>query len=609
MKIDYSERKRFQSMYSTQKYVQTKSLLDIPKSVLKNVKLISLPLGKSGDVFGSYANRMADYYGDIDVIQLISDFKDIKEIGPKTAKAIQEVVQKIKEERTHWYSEVKAGLDHAYVFWYGDLENGVFTPSDDLIPKSVELNELGLLSDDELKVIKELGSKKGDGDDYDVVYNIFRSHFILRWTEKEILQGWKETSVGKYSLSDAVVDKTVVKIDMIIKSKTGKYLEVTNFIGLGIEENGFIKSINLEKHQLTPEMLPFEIEKLYYSNFYYSPFKMVKRAFAYLKWVRKNLPSEKWLDKRIDPYIKLLKTSIGILYSVKSELEAMCLILNKASSLTGINNRLDQLKEPISNVLEIESDQLKDIMLLVDEIIAVPIKEKGIKFDMMKQLIDIFKQIINFWTIAYSDQLGVNPPKEVVLPIKRSYNPNIIREPWSNPVNPFKILKGGCSDCGGICGGSWLGNIASSIFQKAANAYRRNFCDGKARQLEKGEYHYGCHNFTGPGTRVDLKKVRDYPPYNNIDKCSRQHDMDYVKAIELPDKERIAAINKADKDVINCYDKYPNENGYRVSKMGINSKMSLAKVLPMVSKSVFGKISASGKVVVDSEGKRELILP
>lgn len=609
MKIDYSERKKIQGIYSTSKYLQTKTALDIPKSVLKNVKLISLPLGKDGDIFGSYNNRMADYYGDIDVIQLIDNFKSIEEIGPKASKAIQEVVKRIREERTHWYSEVKAGLDNAYVFWYGELKNGVFTPSDDLIPKSTQLHNLGLLDDKEFNIIKQLGSKKGNGDDYDVVYNIFRSHFILRWTEKEILQGWKETSIGKYSLSDAVMDKTVVKIDMIIKSQTGKYLEVTNFIGLGIEENGYVKSINLQKHQLTPEMLPYEIEKLYYSNFYYNPFKMTKRAFAYLKWAKGILPKEKWIDGRINPYIKLLKTSIGILYSIKSELEAMCLILDKASSLTGINNRLDQMKESFSNVLEIDKNQLNDIMILVDEIIAIPSNERIIKFDMMKSLIDICKQIINFWTIAYSDQLGVNPPLIVVLPQNRSYNPNIVREPWSNPNNPFKILKGGCPDCGGVCGGSWFGNIAKSIFQKVANAYRRNFCNGKARQLEKGEYHYGCHNYTGPGTRVDLEKVRNYPPYNDIDACSRQHDLDYERAVELPDKERIDAINKADEDVIKCYNKYPKENGYNVAKLGINSKMKLAKVLPIVSKSVFGKISASGKVVVDSEGKKELILP
>lgn len=41
------------------------------------------------------------------------------------------------------------------------------------------------------------------------------------------------------------------------------------------------------------------------------------------------------------------------------------------------------------------------------------------------------------------------------------------------------------------------GSIASRLYQKAANAYRSRFCSGKARMLEDGEFHYGCHNFTG----------------------------------------------------------------------------------------------------------------
>ena len=36
------------------------------------------------------------------------------------------------------------------------------------------------------------------------------------------------------------------------------------------------------------------------------------------------------------------------------------------------------------------------------------------------------------------------------------------------------------------------------------NIYRANKCDGKSRPLEIGEMHYGCHNYTGPGTRIDL---------------------------------------------------------------------------------------------------------
>lgn len=601
MKVSYLDRRALSRIYNNDRYLQTKTLDDIPKPVLQQIKLISLPIDKQGSPFGSYINRMADYYGDIDVIQLIDNFKSIKEVGPKTAKAIQMVIAEIEKKKYHWFSEFKAGIDHSYYFDYGTLQNGVYRPSKLLAYKSEVLYRLKLLSDKEINIIRLILSKKvKTGDDYDLIYNLFREHFVLRWSLNEIKQGWKQISIGKYKLSDAVMDKSAVKIDMIVFNDT-KFIEVTNFIALGINENGYFKSINIEDSALTPANLPVEVEKLYYSNFYYKPFKMVKRAFAYLKWLNKTK------KVNVDPYVKILKSTIAILYTVSSEIEAIKIVLPMKASVALINKRLNLLKDPISNVLEIDSEQLQSIMLLLDEVI----KADKNKLELLGALNDIFKQIINFWTIAYMDQLRLNPPPNNILPTKITYDRQIFREPWSNPVNPFKEVKGGCPDCNGTCGGSWFGDIASSIFQKAANAYRRNFCDGKSRPLEKGEYHYGCHNFTGPGTRVDLPKVRNFKPFNDIDACSKQHDIDYERAVELPDKERIAAITKADKDVVECYKKYPNENGSTVAQLGINSKMSLAKVLPIVSKSLFGKISASGKIkgeVTEKDGIRTLNL-
>lgn len=128
----------------------------------------------------------------------------------------------------------------------------------------------------------------------------------------------------------------------------------------------------------------------------------------------------------------------------------------------------------------------------------------------------------------------------------------------------------------------------SGPYQKVANLYRKLACKGKARQLYDSEYHYGCHNFTGPGTRIDLPDVLNYAPYNNIDGCSKQHDIDYLNAHNNPE-----GIRQADEKVINCYNKYPKDNGYNIAKLGINAKMKLEDALPQLMKSVapsyFGK--------------------
>jgi hypothetical protein len=128
----------------------------------------------------------------------------------------------------------------------------------------------------------------------------------------------------------------------------------------------------------------------------------------------------------------------------------------------------------------------------------------------------------------------------------------------------------------------------SRPFQKVSNLYRKFACKGKSRPLLDGEYHYGCHNYTGPGTRIELPNVMNYKPYNNIDACSRQHDIDYSNSQGNP-----RLIREADEKVINCYDKYPNDNGYKIAKMGINSKMKLENALPVLMQSIapsyFGK--------------------
>jgi len=623
MKIAYPDRKSLDYIYGTRKYLQMKSLDDMPINIIKNIKLISLPIGNVGAPFGSYVNRMSDHYGDIDVIQLVDKFKNVKEVGTKSAESIQMVVEEILKNKKHWFSEVKAGIDRGYYFCVGKLSNGIYTPSKDLISKSEKLEKLGLLSKKELNIIKKNGVRNGNGDNYDTVFNLLRSHFILRWTVEEIKQGFKKTSLGNYKLSEAVLDKTVVKIDMIAQVGTGKYIEITNFIALGTTTNGYFKGINVDSQCFTPANLPIEVEKLYYSNFHYKPFKVVKRAFAFLKWIIKNWDNKDWnfsergfskrdVELTIKSYIKILKTSVNILYSVNAEISAIRIVLGKKNPpLVEINKRLDQLREPLSNVLELNGDDLDDVLEVLNKVVKAKGKEK---FKLIDALQDIFKQVINFWTIAYFDQLGINPPPGIVLPSKMMYDRKIIREPWSNPVNPFsaayKVVTGGyrtpfggCSECNGscggscgVCGGGWFADLGKSIFMKAANLYRRSFKDPKrVRQLLPGELHWKGHNFTGPGTRVDLKHIRDFPPFNNIDACSKQHDLDYVKAVELPDKERIDAINKADREAITCYNKYPKEDGYTAANLGINSKLTLAKVLPMVSKSIFGQISGSGK--------------
>ena len=110
------------------------------------------------------------------------------------------------------------------------------------------------------------------------------------------------------------------------------------------------------------------------------------------------------------------------------------------------------------------------------------------------------------------------------------------------------------------------------------------------RYLKRGEIHLPNHNFTGPGTRIDLKEVRNFPPYNNIDACSRTHDLQYQEAFKMPiGKERAKKIRDADVEAVSCYSQHPNEAGYNLAKAGINAKMGLEEVSPAAFNQIMGE--------------------
>ena len=143
----------------------------------------------------------------------------------------------------------------------------------------------------------------------------------------------------------------------------------------------------------------------------------------------------------------------------------------------------------------------------------------------------------------------------------------------------------------------------AKIFQTVSNAQRfvsKNIKGDKRpiRYLKEGEIHLPNHGFTGPGTRIDLAEVRNHAPYNNIDACSKVHDIEFNEIFKMPlGKERSEKIRQADLKVLECYDKYPNDSGYRLAKLGINSKIKLEDLAP----SIFDQIMSAEYRGVASE--------
>jgi hypothetical protein len=135
----------------------------------------------------------------------------------------------------------------------------------------------------------------------------------------------------------------------------------------------------------------------------------------------------------------------------------------------------------------------------------------------------------------------------------------------------------------------------AKIFQYTSNAQRfvsKNIKKNPKpiRYLKEGEIHLPNHNFTGPATKISLPEVRNHQPYNNIDACSKVHDIEFNEIFKMPlGKQRSEKIRQADRKVLECYDKYPNESGYRLAKTGINSKIRLEDLSPSIFDSIMGQ--------------------
>jgi hypothetical protein len=416
------------------RFTQVKPLDSYPQSVLNEIKLLSFSRDKTATPFGSFIYRIQKYPGDIDLVEKFTECCSLDDVVTKFSKTLQRIVRNINKKRLHYFSEVKAGLDFRYDVNIGEMENGLYLPNLDLMDIANKMFKEKLLPMEEYKIIQYILSinQPLGADEFDTITYIFREHRILRWSDEEILKGIKKLPKGKeITLKDALTHETHVKIDMISEIN-GRFTEVTNFFQLAYENEDGIHLINIdlsENHDI-PLVLPPEIEKLYFSNMFYSPFKMIKRLYSL---GRHNLDQE-----LLDKIIPFISSNTSLLYQIKSEIDTIILILEKMKSYPQktIFNELDEIKLRISTILELSNDDLEQIDTIINNINSTNSKhDKIYKLKDLKKLITAY---INFQTINYLEKVGLNPPPYKYLPSKHTYDDDHMRGPGENPENPYK---------------------------------------------------------------------------------------------------------------------------------------------------------------------------
>jgi hypothetical protein len=412
--------------------IQEKPLNSYPQDIIQAIKLLSFTENKTATPFGSYIYRTQKYPSDVDLIEQFSDCCSIGDVITKFEVALKKVVEEIINTDDYYYSEVKAGIDKRYDVNIGKMSHGIFIPNPKLAQIAQDMYSQNLFTETEYNIIQLILSKRHlEARGYDAITYIFRERKILRWTPEETLKGEKVLPLGiKISLKTALTHKSAVKIDMIMKHG-GRLIEITNFVALYYEDKGklyFINSNLLDANNINVQ-LPQEIEKLYFSDMFYSPFKMVKRMYSLARHNR-----DCRVLRKIIPFIS---SNASLLYQVKSEIDTILLVMDRYTKYPTdfINTQVENFKPRIASVVEIPQDDLFNLNELITDITTT--KQKKQKMEKLKELKEYIVEFINILTITYLNKVKLNPPPIQYLPPEPKYDISTVRDVSENPTNPF----------------------------------------------------------------------------------------------------------------------------------------------------------------------------
>lgn len=389
---------------------KSKLISSYSKPVKNIIRLLSINYDGSKP-FGSFSYKDQKYPSDIDLIEVVRDCCTKDKVVNLVEGAIKNMVKLINKSDDTYLGDVKAGIDQPYNIDIGTFINDKLEGynMDKIIQQIIQLNKKKLLSDEETTKMLLLVKHRPTYDEFQELFNMLRKHFIIRWTDKELLKGYKILPGNrKKLLKDALEDKTKLKVD-VWAPINGRYIESTNFIILVEEDkDGNQKLINYDCVDI-PSDLRLEIDKLSH-KYYFKPFKMVKRMWALARLIKDN--------DMLEILTPLLGSNIGVFYQISSEIETLILMLEtlKKPPLEFMMKQIDEFKARLAYVNDIPFDEP-----LVDELIDSITKyykklDKEKLIELLEHTKMYFKDIINKNTMNYLKKNKLFPPPMEYLP-------------------------------------------------------------------------------------------------------------------------------------------------------------------------------------------------
>lgn len=365
-------------------------MLNIDKNridIKKNSKMISEDINSvinllSYDIYNNKAQlsgssnlRSQINYSDYDLFNVVnlkqnqSIEQNKKEIYVKILGKVEEIE---KSNDTMWMTDLKAGInDSLYINLRKETSQEIIN-----FYRTKEINKE--ISKDEFKNLYSL-YEKYEQNDIISIYNFLeacRKLYTLRWSFKELKQGFKSLNGKRKTFEDAVDDSIITKLDLITWNEPlfNEFSNIYQFIKSGKEVNFSFDNIQLSLRK--------DITLFYKLN---KTFKCLKRLFVLAE-----------LDTNQELQIKLttlFNSDVGLCYKLNGHLNNILELLEKGHkpSFDKLNISIQDLKMKLSNVWSFDfSDKVFQTLDDISKLKNYESIKKG-----LKPIIDIFSKLVN----------------------------------------------------------------------------------------------------------------------------------------------------------------------------------------------------------------------
>lgn len=383
------------------RFISKKKLIpdSFNEELLKAVKTICYD-EKNITFAGSFIFKSLFYSADVDV----SEQFPARMSSQSIAKALQKVVKKILNS-DYYILDIKSGYDLAFKGYFentGYVKDQTLHFNYDIVKHDLDqCFRNGLIQSDDYDELVQLAKKSVSSIKYWLqMREDIRKLITLRWTPKEILQGYKYGISGEMIPLSVAVDLFVTKIDMIFIYQ-GFYTEMSNIF---ITKNSSNKGLVF--YPISPDPNHYN-DAIKYNLFEYlnseqpNYLKALKRAFVLAK-----MENDQSMLQKISP---LLVSDVGRLNKATNVLSTIQSMLENLSHppIKAIDFQLNNLKPWLANIYQFPFNE-KAVDSIIDKICRVNPRNKIV---LIESLNDQLKRVINKQTMIYIEKADIKIPK------------------------------------------------------------------------------------------------------------------------------------------------------------------------------------------------------